>query len=155
MTPRPERLHAHARWLVALALFAGLPASGATRAERDLRATEAAVCHAFEIGDAAYLRKALDPGFTLTDSKGGVEKFAATVDEVARREPRYEMFRNHDQAVRMYGDAAVVNGITSIRGSSGGEAFSADFRFTDTWVRRHGRWILAASHASRLPAAGK
>src|SRR3546814_14907260 len=52
--------------------------------------------------------------------------------EVAAREPFYEAFRNHDQQVRLYGDDALIVGITSIRGRVGGEPFAADFSYTDT-----------------------
>lgn len=48
-------------------------------------------------------------------------------------------------------DTALIVGVTHVRGKAGGEAFAADFRYTDTWIRRDGRWLLAASHASRLP----
>jgi hypothetical protein len=70
--------------------------------------------------------------------------------EVASGVPVYEVFRNHGQKIRLYGDAAIVTGITSIRSRSGDEVFEGDFRFTDTWVHRDGAWKLAASHASRL-----
>jgi ketosteroid isomerase-like protein len=71
---------------------------------------------------------------------------------VQAREPRYETFRNHGQSIRIYGDTAIITGVTSVKGTAGGEAFAADFRFTDTWLYRDGRWLLAASHASRLSA---
>lgn len=128
-------------------------ARGAADDEREIRRVEAELCHAFEIGDAQTLRKDLDATFTLTSSRGEVTDLAQNLDEVAKREPRYDEFRNHDQKVRLYGDAAIVLGITSIKGTSEGKAFAADFQFTDTYVRRGGRWLLAASHASRLPAA--
>ena len=118
----------------------------------DLLREEAAVCHAFEAGDAAYLRKALDPRFTLTSSTGVVTGLQQNLSEVAAREPKYSVFRNHDQHARLYGDAAIVTGITSIRGTSGGQAFAADFQYTDTWIRHGHAWRLAASHASRLAA---
>lgn len=77
---------------------------------------------------------------------------AQNVAEVARRGPVYEEFRNHGQKIRLYGDAAIVVGITSIRSrSADGEVFEGDFRFTDTGVYRDGAWRMAASHASRLP----
>jgi len=120
--------------------------------EREIRRVEAELCKAFEDGDAPTLRKDLDATFTLTNSRGEVSDFAQNLDEVAKREPRYEVFRNHDQNVRVYGDAAIVTGITSVKGRSKGEPFAADFQFTDTYVRRQDRWLLAASHASRLPA---
>jgi len=127
-------------------------AHDAAQDEREIRRVEAQLCHAFEIGDAGMLRKDLDVTFTLTNSHGEVSDFAQNLAEVASREPRYEIFRNHDQQVRVYRDAAIVTGITTVKGTSKGDAFAADFQFTDTYVRRDGRWLLAASHASRLAA---
>ena len=39
--------------------------------------------------------------------------------------------------MRLYGDAALIVGI-SIRGRASGELFTADFRYTDTWLRHDG-----------------
>ena len=144
------------RYVIALAvLFASGTGSSHARDtaqdEREIRSVEAALCKAFENGDAESLRKDLDPTFTLTSSTGVVTDFAQNVAEVARRDPAYEIFRNHDQKVRVYGNAAIVTGITSIKGQSGGKAFEGEFQFTDTWIYGGGSWKLAASHASRLP----
>ncbi|KRE92507.1 hypothetical protein ASG87_00925 [Frateuria sp. Soil773] len=137
---------------LAVLLFAtGLAhARDAAQDRRELLRAEAVLCHAFEVGDAATLGKGLTRDFTLTDSRGQVTDRAQNLDEVAKREPSYEMFRNHGQQVRLYGDAAIITGITSIKGHAGGAAFTGDFQYTDTWVRRDGHWVLAASHASRL-----
>lgn len=139
-----------------LLAMAGAPAAADDAGDtREILRVEAELCRAFETGNAAYLRKALDPGFTLVSSTGVVTGFAENVAEVESREPAYEVFRNHDQAVRLHGDAAIVTGITTVKGRAGGEPFAADFRFTDTWLRRGDSWVLAASHASRLPAPAK
>lgn len=126
-------------------------ARDAAQDQRELLQAEAALCQAFEDGDAEALSKGLTADFTLVDSRGTVTGLAQNLDEVRRREPYYDEFRNHDQQVRLLGDSAIVIGITSVKGRAGGEAFAADFRFTDTWVLRDGRWLMAASHASRLP----
>ena len=137
-------------------LFAMVAAGGAMAgddkaAEKDILRVEAELLHAWETGDAATVRRDLDPSFTLVDSKGTVTDYAANVAEVEKRDPVYTVFRNRDQAVRVYGDSAIVIGITRVEGSSGGSSFTAEFRFTDTWVKRDGKWKLAASHATRLP----
>ena len=126
-------------------------ASDDAAAKHEILRVETELLHAWETGDAATLRRDLEPSFTLVDSKGNITGFAANVAEVEKRDPAYTMFRNRDQAVRVYGDSAIVIGITRVEGSSGGEAFKAEFRFTDTWVKRDGHWKLAASHATRLP----
>ncbi len=121
--------------------------SGATSA---ILKAEAVLCRAFERGDAVTLGRGLDARFTLTSSRGEVTDRAQNLAEVAKRDPAYEVFRNHEQKVRLYGDAAIVTGITTVKGHSGADAFAADFQYTDTWIRRDGHWLLAASHASRI-----
>ena len=141
------------------AALAGAPGAANPAGNHDantaaLLQAEADACKAFEDGDAAALREALTPDFTLVDSRGNVTGLEQNLAEVAAREPYYDEFRNDGQQVRMYGDdTALIVGVTHIRGKAGGEAFAADFRYTDTWIRRDGRWLLAASHASRLPDA--
>ena len=120
------------------------------RDTREILRVESALCRAFEAGDAARLREGLDARFTLVDSSGEVSGLEHVLGEVQRREPAYTVFRNHDQSVRLYGDSAVVIGITSVEGRSQGEAFAGRFRFTDTWVRTAAGWKMVASHASRL-----
>jgi len=132
--------------LPAVATFARDAASD----EKEIRSVEAVLCRAFESGDAAMLRKHMDATFTQTSSRGEVTDFEQNVAEVARREPRYEVFRNHDQKIRLYGDTAIILGITTVKGTADGKPFEGDFQYTDTWIRRDGLWKIAASHASRL-----
>jgi ketosteroid isomerase-like protein len=137
-------------------IAAALPAVAASARdassdEKEIRSVEAVLCRAFESGDAATLRRHMDVTFTQTSSRGEVTDFEQNVAEVARREPRYEVFRNHDQKTRLYGDTAIILGITTVKGTADGKPFEADFQYTDTWIRRDGHWKIAASHASRLP----
>jgi ketosteroid isomerase-like protein len=48
--------------------------------------------------------------------------------------------------VRAFGDAAVVTGRTTAR--AGGQTLI--LRFTDVFVRRDGKWLVVASHATRI-----
>ena len=142
------------QWLFAVVLaVATAPALARdpVQDEREILRVEKAICQAFETGDADHLHQSLDEHFILTSSTGVVTDRAQNIAEVEKRDPFYEVFRNHGQNLRLYGDAAIVTGITTVKGRSGDDAFAADFQFTDTWVYRDGQWKLAASHASRLP----
>jgi hypothetical protein len=134
-----------------LMLAAFAQARDTARDEVDLRLLDAAVCHAFEIGDARALRRYLDDRFTLTSSRGEVTNFEQNLAEVAKREPFYDVFRNRNQKIRLYGDAAIITGVTSVSGRAKGEPFAAEFQFTDTWIFAANQWHLAASHASNIP----
>ena len=52
-----------------------------------------------------------------------------------------------DLWVRVYGDAAVLTG--AIAGAADTSALR--LRITKTFVRQHGRWLLAALHGSEVP----
>jgi hypothetical protein len=137
-----------------LLMVAGVSAA----ASGDTKADEAAIleridkaCAAFEKGEPGYLLEFLDESFTLTDTRGQVTTREQNLDEVRKRDPRYDVFRNHNMKVRVYGDSAVVTGITSVKGTSGGKAFAADLQFTDTLIKRGGTWRMVSSHVS--PAA--
>ena len=94
--------------VLAVAASATAEARDPAQDERDLLKVEAAICRAFEAGDADTLRKSLDKQFTLTDSKGTVTNLDQNLAEVSKRDPVYEVFKNHHQKVVLYGDAAVV-----------------------------------------------
>ncbi len=52
-------------------------------------------------------------------------------------------------AVRVYGDTAIVTGRTTARVNSSTPQ-TVVLRFTDVFVRRDDRWIVIASHATRV-----
>jgi ketosteroid isomerase-like protein len=138
--------------LLGLVVLSGAPAArpqGA--AEQEVEDALHAGCAAFERGDVAFLEAFLGDGFTLTNGSGEVTSREQTLDEVRRREPRYDVFRNSRMRVRLYGDTALVLGITTVKGSSAGQSFAAELAFTDTLLKRGGRWVIVASHASRAP----
>jgi ketosteroid isomerase-like protein len=131
-------------------LLASLPAL-ASEAEDTaaILAAEAAISAAFERGDADWLERNLDPSFTLTGSTGTVTTAAQEAADL-RSGTRYDVFRNRDTRVRLYGDAAVTTGITRVEGRSEGKPYAVEFQFTDTWIRKPQGWVIVASHASRL-----
>ena len=109
-------------------------------------------CEAFRTGDVAAAEKLLAPKFTLVGSDSQVQSREEVLAEVRSRDPQYEVFRNHSMTAQVYGNAAIVQGITSVKGTSGGKSFEADLRFTDTLIRDKGQWRLVVSHVTRIPA---
>jgi ketosteroid isomerase-like protein len=119
---------------------------------RDIERVERELCDAIRTGDAAKIEKLEDETYTLTNTRGEVTKRADDIADAKKGEIRYTEFRNHDTTMRLYGDAAIRLGITSLKGSASGKPFALDVRFTDTYVRRADGWKIAASHATRMEA---
>jgi len=55
-----------------------------------------------------------------------------------------------DFKVRVYGDAAVVTFRLTFKKPVDGKEITGQERFTDTWIRRDGRWQCVAVHYSRI-----
>jgi hypothetical protein len=54
--------------------------------------------------------------------------------------------------VHLHGTTGIVTGILATRGHGASGPFSHRYRFTDTWVRRGGRWVCVAAQDYDIPA---
>jgi ketosteroid isomerase-like protein len=122
-----------------------------TTDEKDVLQFERDGCKAFLDADVTALERILTPDFTLTLSNGQVNTRADEINELRSGKVHYDVFENYDMLVRLYGnDTAVVLGKTRVRGTADGKPFDRVVQFTDTLIKRDGRWQLAAGHVSRL-----
>src|SRR5262249_683169 len=122
-----------------------------TTAEREVLQFERDACKAFLDADAAALERVLTPDFTLTLSNGEVSTRANEINDLRRGKLRYDVFENYDMLARLYVDeVAVVLGKTRVKGTADGKPFDRVVQFTDTLIKRDGRWQLAAGHVSRI-----
>jgi ketosteroid isomerase-like protein len=113
------------------------------RAEHEL-----ALC--YQNSDAACIEQGVMEDYILINSRGKIGTRADDLAEAKKGDPKYEIFENHDMKARVHGDSAVVTGVTQTKGISGGQPFDAEFRFTDTFVKDHGRWRLWAGQAMKI-----
>ncbi|KQV54021.1 MULTISPECIES: nuclear transport factor 2 family protein [unclassified Duganella] len=138
------------RALCLLAALAFHSAMAAPTPEQEVMALTQAACEAFRLRDIPALERLLAPEFNLVSSNSEVQSRAQAIQEVRDGDPQYDRFENHSMTARVYGDAAVVQGITSLKGRSGGKPFALDVRFTDTLVRVKGNWTIVVSHVTRI-----
>jgi hypothetical protein len=122
-----------------------------TPIEQEVLQFEREACKAFLDADVAALERVLTPEFTLTLSNGEVSTRADEINELRSGKVHYEVFENYDMLARLYGnDTAVVLGKTRVKGTANGKPFDRVVQFTDTLIKRDGRWQLAAGHVSRI-----
>jgi ketosteroid isomerase-like protein len=122
-----------------------------TPGEKEVLQFERDACKAFLEADAAALERVLTADFTLTLSNGDVSTRADEINDLRSEKVHYDVFENYDMLARLYGDnVAVVLGKTRVKGTSDGKSFDHVVQFTDTLIKRDGRWQLAAGHVSRL-----
>jgi ketosteroid isomerase-like protein len=141
----------------ALTFLTSLPLAFAQESDEGNKVlqTERELAAAYQGSDAEAIAQGVMEDYTLTNSMGKVTTRADDIAEAKKNDPKYEIFENYDMKVRVHGDSAVVIGKTHTKGISGGKPFDSQFQFTDTFVKDGGRWRLAGSHASKLPAKVK
>ena len=121
--------------------------------EQALRQLEDVWLGSYLRGDKATFDRIVADDFTSTDESA---KFRNKVQErEAIQAPPSTVkatLTNEDVQIRIYGDNAVVTGrIVSRVQLSGQPEISFQSRFTDTFLKRRGRWQVVARHYSRLP----
>jgi ketosteroid isomerase-like protein len=122
-----------------------------TPAQQEVMEFERDACKAFLEADVVALERVLTPDFTLTLSNGEVSTRADEMNELRSGKVHYDVFENYDMLARLYGnDTAVVVGKTRLKGTADGKPFDRVVQFTDTLIKRDGRWQLAAGHVSRI-----
>lgn len=86
-------------------------------------------------------------------SKGKLLNKSALVAQIKNDSDTYTSAKNGRMDVRVYdGRFAVVTGTsTEVGKGKDGKAFRRNFRWTDAWVERNGKWQCVASQAMVLP----
>ncbi|HJT54323.1 MAG TPA: nuclear transport factor 2 family protein [Candidatus Angelobacter sp.] len=100
--------------------------------------------------DAGKIRRILSPEITLTTPEGNVQNREDDLAELVRGDFKAEVFDAFDMQVKVYGDCAVVTGRTNVKGTYKGQTVHSQFRWTDTFVKRQGRWRIVASQATPI-----
>lgn len=80
---------------------------------------------------------------------GAVETKAQTLESLRTGKTSYETLELSDLNVRVEGDVGVVTGINHVKGRDDqGKPFDSRFRFTDTFIKRDGRWQVWATQGT-------
>jgi len=58
-----------------------------------------------------------------------------------------------DLTVHVYGNIAVATATNQMKGTYKGQDLSGKYRFTDTWVKRGGKWQVVASQYTKVMEA--
>ena len=137
--------------IVSLAVLVCRFSHAQTPAQQEVLKFERDACKAFLDADVSALERVLTPDFTLTLSSGVVSTRADEINELQSKKVHYDVFENYDMLARLYGnDTAVVLGKTRVKGTTHGKPFDRIVQFTDTLIKRDGRWQLAAGHVSPI-----
>ena len=87
----------------------------------------------------------LAPGFVYTENDQLMDR-DAVIQSVVAGPDTVTAAHNDSMVVHRYGSVtAVVTGWLVVKGRNASGAFERRYRFTDTWVKRSGRWQIVAA----------
>ena len=121
--------------------------SRATSVEETIRQRAQEWMEATQRRDAAALDQVLADEFVLVAARGVADR--ATWLHTALHLVEGREFRYVDPQVRVYGEVAVMLTGWHQEATMGGQEWSGDFRLTDTWVHRDGRWQVVLRHSTQ------
>ena len=104
--------------------------------------------------DAAPLEKILADEYIAVSGNGGSYGKAQSIEGLKNDTATYEYSTPYDMDFRFYDDTVVVIGRTKEKGKSqNGTEFTVEYRWTDVFVKKNGRWQCVAAQVVRVPPA--
>jgi ketosteroid isomerase-like protein len=85
-----------------------------------------------------------------TDPTGRVTNKAEDKTDLSSRDYKIESEELSDLKVLVYGNTAVAAATNFMKGTYKGQDLSGKYRFTDTWVKRDGKWQVVASQYTKV-----
>ncbi len=118
----------------------------------DLAAAAAAFDHAQIAGDRAELDRLVADDYVLIGSDGALQNKAQFIADFTSPNFRIEPFNVEEPIARFMGESAVLAGRVLLHGTSSGNAFTLNLRFSDVWVKRGGAWQVLFAQTTRVAA---
>lgn len=119
--------------------------------EQEVRKLERAWLDAYEQHDEKAMNAIVADDFTITFPDGSMQTKAQIISSLQRPRPQgapMQKFRTEEVQARVYGDTVVLIGRVITEYQRDGQTMTSQQRYTDTYVKRDGRWQVVASHLS-------
>ena len=101
--------------------------------------------------DKAWFEANYAPDFTsISSTSGKLSNKADSIVDDTDPNVTMELVETTGMNIRIEGNFAVVTGTFRTKGSAGGKPFDRKMRYTDTWIRRDGRWQAWASQGTSI-----
>jgi ketosteroid isomerase-like protein len=136
--------------LLALSLAGGPKVSAMAGVEDQIKKLEQDWAQATVKDGAAAVDQYEADDIISTDPSGRVTDKAQDKKDLSSGDLKFQSLEVSDLRVRVYGDTAVAAGTTALKSTFKQQDISGTYRYTDTWVKRNGKWQVVASQATRV-----
>jgi ketosteroid isomerase-like protein len=136
--------------LLSLSLAAGQKASTMGSVEDQIKEREQNWAQATIKEGAAAVDQYEADDIIDTDPSGRVTDKAQDKTDLSSGDLKFQSIELSDLKVHVYGNTAVAAGTSTLKGTYKGQDISGRYRFTDTWVKRNGKWQAVASQSTKI-----
>jgi ketosteroid isomerase-like protein len=129
------------------------PAQVSPGSQSEVRKLEREWLDAYEQHDATAMNRIVADDFTITNSNGTVQTKADIMKMLGSPRPATApslTFSTEDVQARVDGDKVILSGRVLQKGERNGQQMTIPSRYTDTYVKRQGRWQVVASQLTRI-----
>jgi ketosteroid isomerase-like protein len=136
-----------------VAALAAAPAlAQATEGNAEIRAAAQRFDDAQVHSDGAALEAMLAPDFLFVRGSGRVGDRRDFISGFTNSKAKLEPFVITDRLfIRVSPDVAIIGGDARVTGTNQGKPFAQHFRYSDTFARRDGRWVVVYAQVTGLP----
>jgi uncharacterized protein (TIGR02246 family) len=119
---------------------------------REVRQMERSWLDAYEQHDSKAMEAIVADDFTITFPDGRIQTKPQILSSLkqSRNGPPFKFYTEEVQS-RIYGDTVILIGRVITEWQQKGQTMKEVNRYTDTYVKRGGRWQVVASHLSYVP----
>lgn len=138
-------------FIVMMMMAACTGAFAQTGPAQEVQKLERAWLDAYEQHDEKAMNAIVADDFTITFPNGSMQTKAQILASLKRPRPAGRSIKFHTEEVqaRVYGDTVILIGrVVTEYQRDGQTASKEEQRYTDTYVKRDGRWQVVASHLS-------
>lgn len=93
----------------------------------------------------------LDNDLRYVHSNGWSESKQEVLDDLLSGKLNYIAIDIRTAQVRFYEQTAIVNGTGKFQVTMNGNPLTIELGYTEVYVKRQGKWLLASRHANRMP----
>lgn len=136
--------------LLAAFTLGAIPAHAQSAAEKEVLAQEDLWLKSEQTNNPDLAAPLFADDYVATGADGSIANKADTLAEAKAR--TWSTSKYEDVRAKVYGETAVTTGGYLGKGTSGGKPFTEHLRWTDTWAKMSGKWVLVASHYSMAKA---
>lgn len=97
------------------------------------------------------LESVLDDRLMFVHSNGWVETKQEFIQDIKSGKLRYAKIEVQEANVRLYSSTAIVTGKGKFSVDLEGKPLEIVLSYTEVYVQKNNKWVLASRHANRMP----